>query len=533
MRNKFPSAFLAVILSGPFLFAQQQAINTNARSTDWEEINFEFNQAVIVDGFPTLLRLADLLKRHQDFKITLTGNADQVGSARYNQTLSQRRAQAVSDFLQHYGATAAQIQIAANGEKNPEVPGRGPNQRFVNRRVTITVTAPDGTQIGDGSLPDAVIEFQNYVRGQLNKIDAILSQLHDLEDQVKALQGDTGSLKQSAQTLQQSATAIQQDTGAIHNETRELVGRPAPLTADQTTQIARAEATRAADYALTQSALRNRKYSLIGFDAGPTFANGSKYVTGKTGIISADVFGKALIPFGNGKTAEEPGTHGLQVEGNWVYFRKHEDFRDGRNDGIFNIGLVNRFNHVQVGTFAQFDYASFNSYQGGALLGAGILTIDFVMPHAVFGVFGGKGFREYANLSSSPGIVSARLGSSPGFPGSLSPAYLRYDDQVGVHASAGIGVFQFDGSAAYLKRYVRGASIKAPAASIKLSYVPGDHLAFYLQADQDPTFHNLRTGDRVLFGIEFGNWLRPKDYGSTQGVVPVAVPLPHYEILAR
>jgi hypothetical protein len=36
-----------------------------------------------------------------------------------------------------------------------------------------------------------------------------------------------------------------------------------------------------------------------------------------------------------------------------------------------------------------------------------------------------------------------------------------------------------------------------------------------------------------VFGIEFGNWLRPKQYGETQGVIPVSVPLPHYELLAR
>ena len=33
---------------------------------DWEEINFEFNSSILSDGYPSLLRLADLLREHAD-----------------------------------------------------------------------------------------------------------------------------------------------------------------------------------------------------------------------------------------------------------------------------------------------------------------------------------------------------------------------------------------------------------------------------------------------------------------------------------
>src|SRR3954452_23521814 len=59
----------------------QQIDNTRARATDWEEINFETNQTVIVDGFPSLLRLADLLKAHPNYKVKIVGHADQRGSS--------------------------------------------------------------------------------------------------------------------------------------------------------------------------------------------------------------------------------------------------------------------------------------------------------------------------------------------------------------------------------------------------------------------------------------------------------------------
>ncbi|HVW84097.1 MAG TPA: OmpA family protein [Bryobacteraceae bacterium] len=521
MKKTLP-ALVALAMFGQFLYAQ--GMDTRAKPTDWEEVNFEFNQAVIVDGFPAMLRLADLLKQHPDYKVMIVGNADQVGSNRYNDQLSLRRANAVAQFLQHYGAGANQVQTRGDGKRNLEVNSRNSNARYMNRRVVITVTAPDGTVIGDGTLSAAVNDFEKYARGQLGKIDNILSQLQDLEAQVKSLQGDTGAIRQDT-------ASIRQDTGAIHNDTQELVRRPAPLTAEQTTQIARTEATRAADYALTQSALRNRKYGLIGYDLGPTFANGSIHGTGKTGIFSADVFGSALIPFGNGRTPDQPGTHGLQVDGDWVYFRKNAARRDGLTDGIFDIGLVNRFDLVQLGAFAQFDYASFNAYQSGALMGAGVLTMDFILRGGSIGIFGAKGFREYANLGTTP------AGSAP-YPGlfGLTPgtaAYLRYEDQVGIHAMAGLGDhWDLETSIAFKKRY-NPAAQHLPAAFIKLGYSVSNDLRFFVEADENTTFSNLRGDDRVVFGITFGNWLRPTNYKTTQGVVPVSVPRPHYELLQR
>src|SRR4051812_330933 len=86
-----------------------QGTNTHATAGDWEEINFEFNQSVIADGFPGLLRLAELLKQNPAYKVSLVGNTDQVGGTRANDALSVRRATAVGRFLEHYGASASQI----------------------------------------------------------------------------------------------------------------------------------------------------------------------------------------------------------------------------------------------------------------------------------------------------------------------------------------------------------------------------------------------------------------------------------------
>ena len=60
---------------------------------------FDFNKATIdARSKPALQSMADLLKRHP-WSVTVEGHTDNVGTDRYNQDLSQRRAAAVKDAL--------------------------------------------------------------------------------------------------------------------------------------------------------------------------------------------------------------------------------------------------------------------------------------------------------------------------------------------------------------------------------------------------------------------------------------------------
>src|SRR5919107_5261178 len=119
--------FLFTLLS-TCLFSQ--GLNTTASKDDWEEINFEFNSPVLTDGYPSLLRLAELLQQNSGYKVKLEGHADVIGSTRYNQRLGERRAQAVRDFLVKYGANANQITAQSYGETQPKIPQRDKEARF-------------------------------------------------------------------------------------------------------------------------------------------------------------------------------------------------------------------------------------------------------------------------------------------------------------------------------------------------------------------------------------------------------------------
>src|SRR5881227_2835516 len=100
------------------MFAQGLSTGGQAKE-DWEEINFEFNSSILSDGYPSLLRLADLLTQHKDYRVKVTGHTDYVGSAAYNDKLAQRRAETVKSFLVKYGASADQITTSGDGKRNP------------------------------------------------------------------------------------------------------------------------------------------------------------------------------------------------------------------------------------------------------------------------------------------------------------------------------------------------------------------------------------------------------------------------------
>ncbi len=132
---------LASMVSGQFLV-------DNASKNDWEEINFDFNSAVLTDGFPSLLRLAELLNQNSAFKVRLDGHTDWIGSEKYNEKLAGRRCDSVKAFLLKYGARANQIEIAPKGKRVPKVDNKTQAGRWINRRVAMGVFDGQGKLMG-------------------------------------------------------------------------------------------------------------------------------------------------------------------------------------------------------------------------------------------------------------------------------------------------------------------------------------------------------------------------------------------------
>ena len=103
-----------------------------------EHVNFEFDSAVLTaDSKTNLNEAAKIMVRHSDAKIEVAGHTDSQGNDEYNMGLSQRRAQAVTDYLIANGANAANIFVKGYGETEPVADNGTKEGRAANRRVEL------------------------------------------------------------------------------------------------------------------------------------------------------------------------------------------------------------------------------------------------------------------------------------------------------------------------------------------------------------------------------------------------------------
>ena len=81
---------------------------------------FDFAQATLrPEGKAALDELAGRLAVTQYDKLTIVGHADRIGPAAYNQKLSERRANAMRDYLVAQGIEAEKISASGVGESEP------------------------------------------------------------------------------------------------------------------------------------------------------------------------------------------------------------------------------------------------------------------------------------------------------------------------------------------------------------------------------------------------------------------------------
>lgn len=110
------------------------------------EVSFDFDRAEIKGAFkPTLDKLAGVLRKHDRTYIQVVGHTDSVGSESYNQRLSERRAQAVVDYLTGTGIARSRLTATGKGESEPRATNNTEAGRQLNRRVEIFVR-PDEEQ---------------------------------------------------------------------------------------------------------------------------------------------------------------------------------------------------------------------------------------------------------------------------------------------------------------------------------------------------------------------------------------------------
>src|SRR5579884_50223 len=506
-------SFMAAALAWP------QGVNTHASPSDWEEINFEFNSAVISDGFPSLLRLSELLKNNPGYRVRVKGNTDNLGSTRYSERLGQQRADAVKNFLVHYGAQASQITAVTRGKGNPEVPGyknrysRTDVARWMNRRVVVTVTDQNGRVIGEGGMNQVLSQVPqaaaaggpNCCQDILSRLDEISKLLHDMADANAGLRQQVADLKQREQALEDK-----------------LNGMPKPLTEQQTATVV--------DRRL--EAFHDPRWSLLGLNAGAT----------DRGSLTFSGAGRFFAPFKE--------HFAVQAQGEYMYFHDQKEAQ-------FDIGLVNRIGAFQGGLFSSFKHVSFTNgggnvsllanmgagqnavspfavtsptsgYNGGGTLGQGAAVFDYIFRLGQVGVYGTKGFLNHA-LISEQNLVLPDGSTAPNI---YVQNLLSIVDQAGINATLGlVGNSYVEANFGYLKAYQHA---DRGGGTIRLVFPVGPRFAFTAEGGINETMMPTRGANaRAVFGFQWGNLLRPKEFADSKYPVPMQVPRVRWEVLTR
>ncbi len=486
-----------------------QGLDTPASKDDWEEINFEYNSSVLVDGFPSLLRLAELLQQQAGFRVRVEGHTDGIGSQSFNEKLGLARANTVRDFLVKYGARATQIETISRGKQAPKnaqqknTYNKTDEARYVNRRVVLTVMDAQGRTVGAGGAGDAIramaeqsanaeklmkqaVDCCNEVLKRLDKLDEIAKSLRDLADQNAALRKEVADLRGKQDDL---ARAQQ----GLDKRVADIPPPPQPPSAS-------AIATAAADEVERR---KDPRFQLLGVNVGAD-GNGDVTFSGR---------GRFFAPIGE--------RFAVQAQGEYMYWKTQKE-------GQFDIGLVDRLGRrVQASLFSSFKHVTLANNQNGATLGQAALTVDYIFSRGRVGVFGTKGFMDggvinRANMISDSGLFMRNV---------IQERYLGIVDQAGVSTTVGLfkNIYAV-GNVGYLRSYASGDRL---GGTLRLVFPINTKIAFTAEGGVNETLLSRDNSGRAVFGVQFGNFMRPKEYLNANRAVPVEVPRIRYEVLTR
>ena len=101
---------------------------------------FDTNSSVLKSGYtPTLDKIAKVVNQYGKTTVSIVGHTDSTGSVSVNQSVSERRAQAVEDYFVSRNVNRIRLDSAGRGKAEPRASNDTEAGRSLNRRVELRI----------------------------------------------------------------------------------------------------------------------------------------------------------------------------------------------------------------------------------------------------------------------------------------------------------------------------------------------------------------------------------------------------------
>ncbi|PQJ42831.1 hypothetical protein BTO00_12385 [Vibrio campbellii] len=137
---KFAAAPVVAAVVTEEVLEEEPVMMTKTHKEEYGSGTFEFDSAKLTDSVSERLdNFVNFLNEYPQAQVEITGYTDSSGPAAYNLKLSERRAQAVADYLIAAGIDADRFTVTGMGEENPVADNSTHEGREKNRRVEVVV----------------------------------------------------------------------------------------------------------------------------------------------------------------------------------------------------------------------------------------------------------------------------------------------------------------------------------------------------------------------------------------------------------
>jgi hypothetical protein len=442
---------------------------------DFEEINFALDSDVLVDGFPSMLRLADIMANYPEYIVLIEGHCDSTGSTGYNDKLAMKRVDAVKNFLIKYGARPEQVEVAGHGEKAPKADNATREGRWQNRRVVFTLyKMVDGRKVeikADAPIADILRELAKYpiqdkMDALANKQDAILEKLAKLDN---------------LDTIVNKLTEMEEEIAALKTKVREMEETPVEVA-----EVIEPEPLEPKIEGL----------SLLGFDMG----------VDDDGDFTMNVTGRYFHRF-TPTTALQAGAE---------YLRYHPE----RDEFQFDLGLVKRWGMFQMGAFGSMKRVKMFPFEDSGVLAQGAVMAELIFENVSIG-----GFATHAMIREA--VVDREVLSI----NRIRETYLNTLDQYGATFQFGLpSDFLVEGNVGFINR---GPEFDTKVGGVVRLVGPiSESWAWFVEGGWNETYITDDDTGRFAAGIRFGKWKSPKTAADSMAV-PMDVPRLRYDVRTR